>query len=136
MDHDLLIKALEATQKGQSFAFATLIEATGKGTPRKAGAKMIVFNDGTVYGSIGGGRNEMAAQRECLKCIKTGKPSRVTYKYFGKKGQSICGGQIEVFTIELMVITALITPMFYFLVGALIGLIIGKYKNQKKVRSK
>ncbi|OGX20703.1 MAG: hypothetical protein A2Y04_05060 [Omnitrophica WOR_2 bacterium GWC2_45_7] len=97
MDHDLLIKALEATQKGQSFAFATLIEATGKGTPRKAGAKMIVFNDGTVYGSIGGGRNEMAAQRECLKCIKTGKPSRVTYKYFGKKGQSICGGQIEVF---------------------------------------
>ena len=46
------------------------------------------------------------------------------------------GGQIEVFTIELMVITALITPMFYFLVGALIGLIIGKYKNQKKVRSK
>ncbi|MDO8580930.1 MAG: XdhC/CoxI family protein [Candidatus Omnitrophota bacterium] len=97
MDHDLLIKAYLAAQKGQSYAFATVVESTVKGTPRKAGAKMVVLQDGTLFGSIGGGRNEKAAQAECLKAIQTGKPNLVTFDYFGMEGQSVCGGQIKVF---------------------------------------
>lgn len=97
MDHEVLLKALEAAQKGQSYAFATVIDATIKGTPRKAGAKMIVLEDGTLIGSIGGGRYELAAKKECLKAIRSGKPAFVTYNYFGEKGQSVCGGQIKVF---------------------------------------
>ena len=94
---ELLQKALEAVKKGQSCAFATIVESTVKGTPRKSGAKMVVFEDGTLWGTIGGGRNEKAAQLECQKAIKTGKPVYVTYNYFGHEGQSICGGQIKVF---------------------------------------
>ena len=97
MDHDVLIKAIEANKKGQSYAFATVIETTLKGTPRKSGAKMIVWEDGSLFGSIGGGRNEKAAQKECLQAIKAGKPSLVTYDYFGREGQSVCGGQMKVF---------------------------------------
>ncbi len=97
MDQDLLIKAYNAAKKGQSYALATVIEATLKGTPRKSGAKMIILEDGSLFGSIGGGRNEKAAKEECLKAIKSGKPAIVTYNYFGQKGQSICGGQIKVF---------------------------------------
>src|SRR3989338_2264303 len=97
MDHELLIKALKAAQKGKKYAFATVVETTKKGTPRKTGAKMIVLEDGTLYGSIGGGRNEKAAQKECLKAIRSKKPSLVNYQYFGKEGQSICGGQMTVF---------------------------------------
>jgi xanthine dehydrogenase accessory factor len=97
MDHDVLIKAYEAFQKGQSYAFATVVETTKKGTPRKAGAKMVVLEDGSLFGSIGGGRNEKATREECLKAIKTGKPHTVTYDYFGQEGQSVCGGQIKVF---------------------------------------
>lgn len=97
MDHELLLKALEAIRKGQSYAFATVIEATIKGTPRKSGAKMIVLEDGTLLGSIGGGRYELAAKKKCLKAIQSGKPALVTYDYFGQKGQSVCGGQIKVF---------------------------------------
>ena len=97
MEHELLIKALEATQQGRSYAFATLVDSTVKGTPRKAGAKMIILEDGSLFGSIGGGRNEKAAREECLKAIKTGKPALVTYDYFGQEGQSVCGGQIKVF---------------------------------------
>jgi xanthine dehydrogenase accessory factor len=104
MDHELLIKAFEAAQKGQSYAFATIVESTIKGTPRKQGAKMIVLKDGTIFGTIGGGRNEKAAQKECLKAIKSGRSAFVTYDYFGKKGQSVCGGQIKVF-IEPSVVT-------------------------------
>jgi len=97
MDHDLLIKALKASQKGQNYAFATVIETTLKGTPRKSGAKMLVLEDGTLWGTIGGGRNEKSAIAQCLKAIKSKKTSLVTYDYFGKKGQSVCGGQMKVF---------------------------------------
>ncbi len=97
MNYDFLTKALEAGKKGQNYALATIIEATIKGTPRKSGAKMLVLEDGSLFGSIGGGRNEFAAQKECRKAIKSGKPKTVVYDYFGHKGQSICGGQIKVF---------------------------------------
>ena len=94
---DILYKALEASQKGQNYAFATIIEATLKGTPRKQGAKMIVFDDGTSYGTIGGGRNEKAAIAQCLQAIQKQKPATVTYNYFGREGESVCGGQMQVF---------------------------------------
>jgi len=97
MSSDILYKALQASQKGQSYAFATITEATLKGTPRKAGAKMIVFDDGSSFGTIGGGRNEKAAIAECLKAIQKRKPLNITYNYFGREGESVCGGQMKVF---------------------------------------
>jgi len=97
MSQELLYKALNAAQEGRNYAFATIIEATVKGTPRKAGAKMIVLDDGSSYGSIGGGRNEKAAIAECLKAIQHQKPTTVTYNYFGREGESVCGGQMKVF---------------------------------------
>ena len=97
MDHELLIKAYKAAQKGQSYAFATIVESTIKGTPRKSGAKMVVLEDGSLFGTIGGGRNEKASREECLKALQTGTPTLVTYNYFGREGESVCGGQIKVF---------------------------------------
>jgi len=97
MPQEVLYKALQASQKGQNYCFATIIDATIKGTPRKAGAKMVVFEDGGSFGTIGGGRNEKAAIAECLKAIAQQKPATVTYNYFGRKGESVCGGQMKVF---------------------------------------
>lgn len=97
MDLQLLNQALKQVKFGQKFAFATVVDSTVKGTPRKAGAKMLVAQDGTIFGTIGGGRNEKDAQQRCLKAIKSKKPELVTYDYFGQKGQSVCGGQIRVF---------------------------------------
>ena len=94
---DILYKALEAVNKGKNYAFVTIIEATLKGTPRKAGAKMIVFEDGDSWGTIGGGRNEKAAIAEALKCIASQKPVTATYNYFGREGESVCGGKMTVF---------------------------------------
>lgn len=94
---ELIVKALNAVQAGRKYAFATIVEATLKGTPRKAGAKMIVFEDGSSWGSIGGGRNEKAAIAECLGALADVKPRMVTYNYFGREGESVCGGQMKVF---------------------------------------
>lgn len=95
--NDLLKIALKASEEGRSYAFATIIDSTVKGTPQKAGAKMVVLEDGTLVGTIGGGRNEKAAREECLKAIQSGKSHVVTYDFFGGEGQSVCGGQIKVF---------------------------------------
>ncbi len=93
----IIKKAYEATLKNQSYAFATIIEATAKGTPRKAGAKMVVFADGQIWGTVGGGRNEKAVIEACREAIKSGEPILKTYNYFGREGESVCGGQVKVF---------------------------------------
>jgi xanthine dehydrogenase accessory factor len=95
--HSLFKEALKSEKIGQKYCFATIIEATLKGTPQKSGAKMLILEDGTSFGTIGGGRNENAAQKECLKAIKSKESKVITYDYFGQKGQSICGGQIKVY---------------------------------------
>jgi xanthine dehydrogenase accessory factor len=96
--NDLLIKALEASRAGNSYAFATIIESTEKGTPRKTGSKMIVMQDGTIYGSIGGGQCEKDAQLACLNAIRNKQnPTILTFEHFGKKGQPVCGGQTRVY---------------------------------------
>ncbi len=93
----LIQAAFDSCRKGQSFAFATIVENTLHGTARKSGAKMVVMSDGSIVGTIGGGVYEKSAIRECLKTIKTQKPKLVSYESFGKKGQGICGGKFSVF---------------------------------------
>jgi len=90
-------KAYQASKNGQSYAFATIINVTLKGTPRKSGAKMIVLSDGSLFGSIGGGKNEKTVIAECQKAIQLQKPKLLNLKNYGIKGQPICGGKMEVF---------------------------------------
>lgn len=97
MNEDLINQARLALEAGRRCAFATVVESTVKGTPRKAGAKMIVFEDGSSHGTIGGGRNEKDAVARCLEVIRSGESRLITYDYFGQKGQSVCGGQMRVF---------------------------------------
>jgi len=51
----IIYQAFNAAQKGQSYAFATIVGTSQKGVPRKIGAKMVVLADGSLFGSIGGG---------------------------------------------------------------------------------
>ncbi len=94
--NELIEKAVKAVKNGQKCAFVTIIEASGKGTPRKAGAKMVVLEDGSLFGSIGGGGYEKEAQKEALRAIRRNKTKLLTYDYTSQKGYA-CGGQIKVF---------------------------------------
>jgi len=97
MNDNLLLKAYKAMDHGQSCAFATIVESTGQGSPRKTGSKMLVLGDGTISGSIGGGWSEKSAKEECLKSIKEGKPYLINYKFHGEESKSLCGGEIKIF---------------------------------------
>ena len=93
----IILQAYKAMQQGQSFAFATIVETTSNGVPRKVGSKMVVLADGSLFGTVGGGIYEKQVVNECLKAIKTGKPRTLTFDHFGKDEQPVCGGQMKIF---------------------------------------
>src|SRR4051812_50195029 len=51
---DVFEAALEARRTGARAALVTVISTEGS-TPQKAGAKMVVYADGRIVGTIGGG---------------------------------------------------------------------------------
>ena len=78
---DLFLKALEAINKGKKCAFATVVQAKGS-TPRKEGSKMIVYEDGKVFGSVGGGAVEYDVIKESKAAIKKQKTIFKTYRLY------------------------------------------------------
>ncbi|MCK8825484.1 XdhC family protein [Fuchsiella alkaliacetigena] len=83
-----------------SLALATIIESSGS-TPRKAGAKMVVFPDGRSEGTIGGGCGEAEIRQQALSLLsKEGGPVLYTLDMTNDVAAAegmICGGKMEVF---------------------------------------
>jgi xanthine dehydrogenase accessory factor len=70
-------------------------ETTGS-TPRKAGSKMLVFQDGVIKGTIGGGSIEFQVIQDALKFICGGTP--FTKKFHLEDDLKMqCGGTMEVY---------------------------------------
>ena len=83
---------------GKAGALCMVISSKGS-TPRRAGAKMIVYHDGSITGTVGGGELENRVRRAALESIKTGRPVTLSYNMTDtKRGDpGICGGQVEVY---------------------------------------
>ena len=85
---------------GKAFVLATMVEASGH-TPRDPGAKMIVYPDGTISGTIGGGNFEKLVIEDCLQMFADSKSYLLKHYLFEETGQDstamICGGEARVF---------------------------------------
>jgi xanthine dehydrogenase accessory factor len=93
-----LIKMLsEAIDSGRSAAFVTVI-AVGGSTPREAGARMLVYADGSIEGTVGGGAVEALVIKKAVECIAKGEGGKFSFglKPGGNTGM-ICMGDMEVF---------------------------------------
>lgn len=93
-----LIKMLsEAIDGGRSVAFVTVISVGGS-TPREAGAKMLVYADGSIEGTVGGGSIEALTIKQSLACVRKGAGGKFTFdlKPDGNTGM-ICMGKMEVY---------------------------------------
>jgi len=99
-DRELHEKLVETLAAGKPAAVATIIDAHGS-TPRKVGAKMLVFADATTFGTIGGGCGESAVLRKALEVLLTGhSPAMVAVDLtdeIGTKNADVCGGRMRVF---------------------------------------
>ncbi|WP_256218568.1 XdhC family protein [Bacillus sp. MUM 116] len=85
-------------RQNETFALAMIIESKGS-TPRHVG-KMIVYRDGTIEGTVGGGLAEHYIIKESVKALQKGQSKIVEYKLnkHAKDGiQMSCGGTLRVF---------------------------------------
>lgn len=89
---------VEAERAGVICALATVIRSQGS-VPRQAGSKMLVYEDGRIVGTVGGGVMEARAVAEAQTIMRTGQPNTFTYNLndLGVGDPGICGGTVEIF---------------------------------------
>lgn len=83
----------------EKLAVATILQTRGS-TPRKAGVSMVVYPDGSIYGTIGGGRAENEIRLSAVETLKGGLANRrITVRLDDdaaiKEGM-VCGGIMDV----------------------------------------
>ena len=99
MNEEVLPAAASALERGEPAALVTIVRSTGS-TPQRTGAKMLVYADGRIVGTIGGGCYENDAVGRAREAIATGRPELVKYDLnddFVQESGLICGGQMEVY---------------------------------------
>ena len=64
--------------RGERAVLATIINSQGS-TPRKAGAKMLIKEDGTFVGTVGGGGTEHQIRQKVSEVMRSGEPQIVRF---------------------------------------------------------
>jgi xanthine dehydrogenase accessory factor len=97
---DIYGEIAERQKAGQAFVLATIVRVSGS-SPRKAGAKMLVFADGTISGTIGGGNFETLVIGDCVDLLASHSGTLIKRYSFSQSGNDAtgmcCGGEAEVF---------------------------------------
>lgn len=91
-------KINELISEGKTFAVATIVRVEGS-SPRGPGAKMVILEDGSTFGSIGGDCAERAVVDEALKVLDKDKPKTLSIPLEEEEKGGVgmkCGGEIEV----------------------------------------
>ena len=83
MNREVFAAVADALERGESAALVTIVATTGS-TPQRVGAKMLVFGDGRIVGTIGGGCYENDAFWKAREAIKTRRPEVVHYELCGR----------------------------------------------------
>ena len=79
-------------------ALCTIVRSQGS-TPRHTTSKMLVYPDGSIIGTVGGGELENRVIAAARQSIADGKPILLEYNMADpQRGDpGVCGGQVEVF---------------------------------------
>jgi len=91
---DVFAAALRALNAGRGVAITT-VTATHGSTPRHAGARMAVANDGQQWGTVGGGRIEQVVVTAARAVAEGGEP-RVVQQSLVRDLGMCCGGSMEI----------------------------------------
>lgn len=92
---ELYEEMVRLTRTGEPFALATVTANAGS-SPRKAGAKMLVRLDGSVAGSVGGGRVEQETVAAARSALDDQEPRTLNFVLTEEHGFA-CGGSMTVF---------------------------------------
>ncbi|MFH1153999.1 MAG: XdhC family protein [Pseudomonadota bacterium] len=95
----LIPKLLEALDQGRKAALATILTHDGS-TPRTSGSRMLVLDDGTIQGTIGGGLVEAEVIKRALAMMPGDAHAIVPFQLSSRLKESldmVCGGSLTVF---------------------------------------
>lgn len=95
IDLELYEEMVRLTRQGEPFALATVV-AHGGSSPRKPGAKMLVRGDGSILGSVGGGRVEQETIEAALAALAEDRVYSLEFALTEENGYA-CGGSMSVF---------------------------------------
>src|SRR5438093_13569976 len=99
MPADLYQEIVELRRSARRAALATIVVRKGS-TPRRDAAKMLVFEDGSQLGSIGGGCVEAEVCREALAVMRLERPNLLSFDLTETDAEEsglLCGGIMEVY---------------------------------------
>lgn len=94
-----LYQALVEIEKNNGIgAICTIIKSKGS-TPRHVTSKMLVYPDGHIIGTVGGGEVESRVIGEALKAMDDRAPRLLAYNMSNpERGDpGVCGGQVEIY---------------------------------------
>ena len=92
---DILYKIAEIKKSGRKAALCIIVHTTGS-SPRKAGSKMIIYEDTSIDGTIGGGSLEFQVIKDAIKVISSAEPQKFDYDLNDDLSMH-CGGKAEVY---------------------------------------
>ena len=89
---------VELEQKNEAGAVCTIIRSQGS-TPRHVTSKMLVYPDGHILGTVGGGEVENRVIKEALQALDDRTPRLLAYNMANpERGDpGVCGGQVEIY---------------------------------------
>ncbi len=94
-----ILTLAEAIQDKRPAVLAMVIEVNGA-SPAKVGAQMVLLEDGTIAGTVGGGKLEAAILEDARLTLTEGRP-RLTHYSLTEEGPeavgTLCGGEVRVF---------------------------------------
>jgi xanthine dehydrogenase accessory factor len=88
----------ELETKNEPAALCTVVRSQGS-TPRHSTSKMLVYQDGSFIGTVGGGELENRVFQEAREALQDGKPRLLEYNMADptRGDPGVCGGTVEVF---------------------------------------
>jgi xanthine dehydrogenase accessory factor len=97
---DVLDHLQAARQRDEAVALCLVVQVHGS-TPRAAGAKMLVFADGRVEGTIGGGELEKQVITDALRSLETRRPHFRRHDLLHQHNMC-CGGSVDLYIEPIM----------------------------------
>lgn len=93
---DLYAEMAALVSEGRPFVLATVIESAGS-TPQKPGSKLVVLEDGSLRGTVGGGAIEHQIIQAARALLASPEHTRVIETHLTHELGMCCGGRMKVF---------------------------------------
>lgn len=94
---EFIERIAELKKQGTAFCIATVVGSQGA-TPRKAGARGLIFPDGKLEGTVGGGNIELEAIEFAQHILKSKQPLLKKFELDNLEvGGMTCGGTMTIF---------------------------------------